>query len=59
MNQLPHTLFEEELVQMILEQVGIIVFQAAERNGFYFDQVRGLLWWCWKKQCLRNRVWIC
>lgn len=38
-NELPQPLYEEELVQMILEQVGIIVFRAVEVNGAYYEQV--------------------
>lgn len=37
-NELPHTVYEEELVLNILMQSGVIVFRAAEANGAYFEQ---------------------
>lgn len=43
--ELPHTLYEEEATLEILMQCGILVFQSADANGAFFEQV------C-KQQCV-------
>lgn len=37
--ELPHTLYEEEATLEILMQCGILVFQSADANGAFFEQV--------------------